>query len=124
MLHRQGPAALTSALLDQARPLAEAVVQARLNDWGNRLGWVEGQVGALRSVAPLVASLPADDMIRLSLHISKRTGLDLATVHREIGACLPLKGLGEPREGATSAPQVGGLPVGAVSRMAVTRRHR
>jgi len=49
----------------------------------DRLAWVEGQVGAVRSVAPLVASLPPDDVTRLSKRLAASTGLDPTTVRRD-----------------------------------------
>jgi DNA primase len=54
-------AAALAGLLRQARPLAELVIDAHLDQWADRLRFAEGQVAALRSAALLIArTLPAD----------------------------------------------------------------
>jgi DNA primase len=54
ILHGDGAAALTG-ILRQARPLAELVIDAHLDQWTDRLRFAEGQVAALRSAALLIA---------------------------------------------------------------------
>lgn len=49
-----GGAAL-AGILREARPLAELVIDAHLDQWAGRLRFAEGQVGALRSAALLIA---------------------------------------------------------------------
>ena len=81
LLHQHGPARLDHSAPHQTRPLADSVIQARLNQSGDRLAWVEGQVGAVRSVAPLVASLPPDDVNLRSKRLAASTGPDAKPVH-------------------------------------------
>ena len=83
-LHREGPAALTAALLDRATPLTDLAVDDHLDRWTDQLQWVEGRIGALREVAPLVASLPVPEVSRQARRIADRLGLELTTVQREL----------------------------------------
>lgn len=104
LLHQHGAAALTSALLDTARPLADVVIDTRLRAWGDRTQWVEGQVGALRSVAPLVAVLPPAERHRLTHEVAVRTSLSPVTVQREVAACITGEGVGASRGHPETAP--------------------
>jgi DNA primase catalytic core len=56
-LAMKGPAALHAAL-DNAGPLVEAVIEARIARWVHQLQFAEGRIGALRDVAGLIAGLP------------------------------------------------------------------
>jgi DNA primase len=86
VLLRHGPADLTSALLDRARPLADVVIDQRLTAWSGRLRWVEGRVGAVRDVAHLIAALPGNEIGRAVGRVADRAGVDVTTVQREVAA--------------------------------------
>jgi DNA primase catalytic core len=90
VLNTQGGAALTSALIDQAVPLVSVVVDQRIEGWKDRLRWPEGRVGAVRSVAPLIAALPADLAGSEAARVAQRVDIDLSLVHREVVQCIPL----------------------------------
>jgi DNA primase catalytic core len=86
--HAYGPAALTSGLLDHARPLVDVLIDRRLDTWADRVRWVEGRIGALRDVADLVASLPPGEAALRADHLAHVLDLDPTTVCREIGSRL------------------------------------
>jgi DNA primase len=61
LLQRHGPDALYAALdASSASPLADLVVDARIDRYGEQLRWAEGQVAACRAAASLIASLPPE----------------------------------------------------------------
>jgi DNA primase catalytic core len=93
VLHDQGPAALTAALLDRAEPLADRVVDAEIAAAAPRLGWLEGRLHTARELAPLVASLPLDDIGRQAARIAQRLDLSIGVVQREI---VPFIGIERP----------------------------
>ena len=95
-LHHHGPAALTTALLDDAVRLADVVIDARIDAWGDDLRWVEGRIGAVRDVAPLVAGLPAGEAARQAHRIAARVDVDVTTVAREVAACVGTARVGHP----------------------------
>lgn len=82
ILAREGPAALTETLVDpqRLRPVAEVVIDDRIGWWADRLRFVEGQLGALSSVVPIIAALPPDTIGRHVVRVAERLSLDLATV--------------------------------------------
>jgi DNA primase catalytic core len=84
VLRREGPAALTSALVDSARPLADQVIGRRLATWQDRLHWAEGRVAAVRDVAPLVASLVPAQATRQVHRIAAYVGTDAGLVSTEV----------------------------------------
>ena len=92
VLRREGPAALTSALVDTTRPLADHVIGRRLAAWQDRLHWAEGRVAAVRDVAPLVASLvPAQatrQVHRIAAYVGSDTSLVFTEVTRRVAADL------------------------------------
>ncbi len=57
ILQSDGAAALRSILGQRAEPLAQVVIDAHLDQWSPRLHEPEGQLGALRSAASLIASM-------------------------------------------------------------------
>lgn len=85
LAQQDGPESLR-AVLDAAAgtPLADRVVDGRLARWSNRLTWVEGQVGATRDAATLIATLPPEHVGRQVARVAKHTGLDTATVTGEV----------------------------------------
>ena len=78
-----GPAALRAAL-DASHPLADLVVDERLDRWTDRLQWVEGKVGAARDAAQLVATLPPDQIGPQVLRIANRLDLDPAGITAQV----------------------------------------
>jgi DNA primase len=83
LLRAAGPARLAAAVTATTHPLVDDLVQHRLEEWKPRLHWVEGRVGALRAVAPLIRDLPGNERARLRRHVVDVTGLDPSTVQRE-----------------------------------------
>jgi DNA primase len=101
VLRREGPAALTSALVGTTRPLADQVIGRRLAAWQDRLHWAEGRVAAVRDVAPLVAQLvPAQatrQVHRIAAYVGTDAGLVFTEVTRRVTADLAtLKALRHP----------------------------
>ena len=84
VLRREGSAALTSALLDGAGPLADQVIGRRLAPWQDRLHWAEGRVAAVRDVAPIVAQLPESQAVRQVHRVAAYVGTDAGMVLTEI----------------------------------------
>ncbi len=83
LVQRDGAAALR-AVLDAATPLAELVVDEHLARWAGRLTTVEGQVGAAREVARLIAAMPAEQIGGQVLRVAGRFGLDPGDVTRAV----------------------------------------
>ena len=52
--------------------------------WSDRLRWVEGQLGAARDAAGLIANLPPDQIGRQVLRVADRLGLDPAGLTRAV----------------------------------------
>lgn len=79
---QRGDAAV-AALLDAKVPLFEFAIDRRLE--GFDLVTVEGQVGALRAAAPIVAEI-RDPLVRPGYErvLARRLGMDPAVVHREV----------------------------------------
>jgi DNA primase len=71
-------AVLRAALTDRARPLAQAVIDIRLDGLTKRhpdlLPWVEGPVEATRAVARLIIDPPAEQIVAMTGYIAHRTG--------------------------------------------------
>ncbi len=72
-----GPDALRAAL-DAAGPLADLVVDERLARWTGRLHWAEGQIGAARDAAGLIATFPSEHVGRQVLRVARHLGLEPA----------------------------------------------
>ncbi len=89
VLRELGPAALTASLTERVVPLVDLVVDHRIDGWSGHLQWVEGRVGAFRDVAPLLAALPPRDAARQAQRVSRRIGIDLQLVQREVAQRLP-----------------------------------
>jgi DNA primase len=67
--------------LEQPGPLADVVIDSKLDGWLDRSPGLEGRVNAARDVAPIVADLRATDQIRQQVtHIAQRLDLDTSTV--------------------------------------------
>lgn len=65
-------------------PLADLVIDQRLDRWAGRLQWAEGRVAAARDAAVLIAALPARHVAGQVARVAARTGLDPATVTGEV----------------------------------------
>jgi len=61
-------------------PLADLVVDERLARWTGRLHWAEGQIGAARDAAGLIATLPSEYVGRQVLRVARQLGLEPAEV--------------------------------------------
>lgn len=97
--HKQDPAALHAAsqgmlrdVLGSARPLADFAIEVELAKWSTVLDHLSGQVNAVRAVAPLVASLPAERIAGEVARLSRAVHLDEHIVSREVVAAV-----GSPR---------------------------
>jgi len=77
LAQQQGPDALRAAL-DAAVPLADLVVDERLARWAGRLHWAEGQIGAARDAAGLIATFPSEHVGRQVLRVARQLGLEPA----------------------------------------------
>jgi DNA primase len=90
ILQNDGPAALQAALAGSVRPLADLVVDARIQEWsrGHGLVFAEQQMGALRAAATVIAAMPAGQVgpqaARLAALYSGRYGWHPEEVTREI----------------------------------------
>jgi DNA primase len=90
ILQKHGRRALRDALTTQVRPLADLVVDARIQEWapGQELRFAEQQIGALRAAAKVIATMPADQVgqqaARLSARYATRYGWHPEEVTREI----------------------------------------
>jgi DNA primase len=80
----EGLRALRHALTDNARPLAEFVIDIRLDRLLERrpdvLSHVEGQLGIIRHLASLLIELPPEQILALTRHIARRTRADTQVV--------------------------------------------
>jgi len=78
ILGEHGAAALAWTLASRTRPLIDIVVDAETGRW--KLRDAEGQIGALRATAPLVAALPPVQVARQVTRLAGQLGLDHAIV--------------------------------------------
>lgn len=68
------------AMLRQAQPLADLVVDAAIERWEGTLQFAEGTVGAMRAAAGVIARLRPDDVARQVDRVAVRLGLPHAEV--------------------------------------------
>jgi DNA primase len=80
VLHDYGPARLRDALASGRHPLADRVTDAEVSKWTRGLSSAEGQIGALRAIAPVIAAMPAPDVARQVGRLAAGLGLDHAIV--------------------------------------------
>lgn len=81
LLQQHGPATLHTALLRSAAlPLADLVVDQRIDRHAEQLRWAEGRIAAGRSAAALIATLPAEHVARQVARLSVRLELPAAEV--------------------------------------------
>jgi len=88
ILALDGPAALNHALAHNTHPLADLVVDEKVDGWSRWLRYPEGQINALRSAAPL-AAVPPSHVARQVARLAHRLGLDYATVTEAVTDALP-----------------------------------
>ena len=79
LAQHHGHGALHNAL-DEAVPLADLVVDKRVDQWIKQLRWVEGRLGAARAAAPVIARLPAEHMPRQINRLVERLDLHPKTI--------------------------------------------
>jgi DNA primase len=90
ILEHHGQQALADVLAKSTRPLADLVVDARLDQWahGRELVFAELQLGALRAAATAIAAMPADEVgpqaARLCVMYEERYGWKAEEVTREV----------------------------------------
>jgi DNA primase len=81
ILASSGPGALAEALARRARPLPDLIINAELRRWTRRrLREADGQIGALRAAAPLIAAMPPAHAGRQVARLAAVLRLDHATV--------------------------------------------
>jgi DNA primase len=89
-LEKDGRVSLRNTLASSVRPLADAVVDARMEHWarGRELKFAELQMGALRAGAAAIAAMPADQIgpqaARLCAMFAERYGWKPEEVTREV----------------------------------------
>ncbi len=89
-LEKCGRVPLRNTLTCSVRPLADVVVDARMDDWahGRELRFAELQMGALRAAAGVIAAMPPDEIgpqaVRLAEMFADRYGWKPAEVTTEI----------------------------------------
>lgn len=83
VFEQDGPAVLAAALAAGEFPLADAAVDAAVSPWQDKLAWPEGQLGATRAAARLVAAFPPADVTRQILRVAEQTGLPVEVVNSE-----------------------------------------
>ena len=80
ILAEAGPAALVGMLTERLRPLPDLVINTEVANWARWLRYPEGQIGALRAAAPLIAAMPPAHVARQVGRLAAILRLDHATV--------------------------------------------
>ena len=88
ILRDHGPAALAATLDGRTRPLADRVIDGEVARWSRWLPHPEGQISALRAVAPLIAAMPPAHIARQVAHAADRLGLDHPAVTEAVTGAL------------------------------------
>jgi len=96
ILASAGPSTLTRILAAQWRPLPDLVIDEVIRHWGDRLRYPEGQLGALRTAAPLIASLPPAHIARQVDRLAVLLQLDHATVTEAVTDAVTGPAPGQP----------------------------
>lgn len=89
ILRDHGPAALAATLERATQPLADLVIDAQADRWSRWRQYPEGQIGALRGTAPLIAAMPPAHVARQVARLARRLGLDYATVTEAVTDAVP-----------------------------------
>ena len=90
IFERGGARAVAAALTAGERPLADLAVDAVLEPWQEKLdkGWAEGQMGAVRDAAQLLAEAKPADPGHQVARVAERTGIPYDDVARQVLAAL------------------------------------
>lgn len=80
ILRDHGPSILAAALAQRQHPLADLVIDAEAENWQRWLSYPEGQIGALRAAARLIATMQPPDVARQVTRLADWLALDHATV--------------------------------------------
>ena len=81
LLQQHGPARLHAALLSAAdRPLADLVVDERIDRYTDQMRWPEGRVAAGRSAAAVLVTLPPDQVGRQVIRLIDRLDLSASVI--------------------------------------------
>jgi DNA primase len=97
------PEALVTILADRTHPLADLVTDTELERWSRWLDHAEGQISALRAVAPVIAAMPPAHVARQVARLSDRLGIDHTTVTDAIISALPEVTTRGPRASAATS---------------------
>jgi DNA primase len=89
ILADRGSTALVEMLARRTRPLADLVINTEVHKWRRWLRHPEGQIGALRAAAPLIAAMPPAHVARQVARLASRLCLDHATVTGAVTDALP-----------------------------------
>jgi DNA primase len=116
ILQDHGPAALADALANSRQPLADLVIDAEIAKRTRWLSCADGQIAALRDLAPVIAAMPPSDVGRQVGRVAARLDLDLdhaivteavtdaLTAHSSVKARLASRLV--PAQGAVAAGRV------------------
>jgi DNA primase len=88
ILASHGLAALARLLAGHTVPLADLVIDDEIARWSRWLRYPEGQINALRAVAPLIAAMPAADVACQVAQLADRLGLSYPTVTDAVTSAL------------------------------------
>lgn len=80
VLRDHGPSILAAALAQRRQPLADLVIDAEADNWRRWLSYPEGQIGALRAAARVIAAMQPADVGRQVSRLADWLALDHATV--------------------------------------------
>jgi DNA primase len=80
ILHDHGPGVLAQMLASHVVPLADLVIDAQVASWEPGLRFAEGQIGALRATAPVIAGLAPREVPCQVARLAERLELDHPTV--------------------------------------------
>jgi DNA primase len=94
ILSDHGPAILAAVLKHRSHPLADLVTDTELEHWKQGLCFAEGQVAALRAIAPVIAALPPAHVGRQVGRLAARLSLDHPTVTEAVTDALSLRSAG------------------------------
>src|SRR6185437_6281987 len=114
ILDDHGPAALRGTLTDCRQPLADLVIDAEIDKWTRWLAYAEGQVAALRAIAPVIAAMPLPDVARQVGRLSVKLGLHHATVTDAVTEALAAHSSGKARPAAPLVPAHGSATPGRI----------
>jgi DNA primase catalytic core len=102
VLRDHGAAGLRAMLDNRTQPLADLVIDAEISRWSRWLRYPEGQIGALRATAPLIAGMPPPHVARQVTRTASQLGLDHAMVTEAVTDALTVL---TASAGATSSAQ-------------------